>query len=584
MRTTSGLTATSAATAEAEMISRATKTAIVAARSILMSGGSNEIALKTAKAAAEAAMMNDSWDDGTVSGLSTFGRKRKVKRQAEVVSSMALTTATASLRANGSGSVHENDSIHGRNIFTHSRDEPSVLSGSFSGMKQYKAPSPRSQQTQPTVQSSLGPSMSRDTLPPIAASYNRTKSNDQLTLQMQSKISAGNDQSKPPVKKVAAPKSPKPAEIAIPDEHDDNISALVVAKQPPINPRSNFLDKILNMNAGTPKESNDNPKTHNGKKSSKITDVLFNAESESSSINNSGTMDSDNQSSSVDDTSASEGETIYGDASTVNDTVVRRDQKTASQSFVDPIVSHMINAFSLVTCTPIGAFADKETFHDLEDIDTMYDDESKASESSSRRSKRDRKKTPTSSNRSAATVEQSTSLRPANDTTALATHQEGRDDVEEDPRRGTKNGLDPVRSGNKERRQFFDQDFGMLIEARSTGSSFLQQLNNDITSVAESSIQLRSTLRETMEKIVSKSKGVGNRLSAGHASKNNDQTDEQSTTASKMSSRKSKKIGFSSNMSVSSKTSRASRASRASKAVGKKAAFFFKKHTPKTSK
>ena len=143
--------------AEAELISRATQTAIVAARSILMAGGNEEVALKTAKAAAESVLnpMNGGSDNDSVTGSgrsrSTLGgafggRKRKAKRQAEVVASMALIAASSTHHhPNGMGGMggmgmsgmgecdsFNNGNPYGRNITIRHQDEPSVLSGSIS--------------------------------------------------------------------------------------------------------------------------------------------------------------------------------------------------------------------------------------------------------------------------------------------------------------------------------------------------------------------------------------------------------------------------------------------------------------------
>eukprot|EP00536_Pseudo-nitzschia_multiseries_P008515 jgi/Psemu1/287852/fgenesh1_pg.216_\ len=143
--------------AEAELISRATQTAIVAARSILMSGGSQEVALKTAKAAAESVLNPVASDNDTISGRSTLGvstlgvafggRKRKAKRQAEVVASMALMSAT-SAHPGGSSSMGDCDNsflnkMYGRNIIIGRHDEPSVLSGSITS-RPPKIPTPKS--------------------------------------------------------------------------------------------------------------------------------------------------------------------------------------------------------------------------------------------------------------------------------------------------------------------------------------------------------------------------------------------------------------------------------------------------------
>jgi hypothetical protein len=141
---------------EAFLLSQATTTAMIAARSILMSGGTEETALKTAKAAAQSVLNPGAADADSVSGKSnTFLRRRKAKRQAEVVASMALMSATSNARATGgvdwetvsntSGghnsypprtmmpSHHNNmNQFNGyaQNITTRSQDDPSVLSGS----------------------------------------------------------------------------------------------------------------------------------------------------------------------------------------------------------------------------------------------------------------------------------------------------------------------------------------------------------------------------------------------------------------------------------------------------------------------
>jgi len=135
--------------AEAELIQKAAQTAIIAARSILLSGGTEESALKTAKAAAESVLNPAASDSDTVSGRSRAafgGKKRKAKRQAEVVASMALISAT-SLHPNGNVMMGECNSInkmYGRNIITVHQDEPSVLSGSVRTSKT-KSTTPKAQ-------------------------------------------------------------------------------------------------------------------------------------------------------------------------------------------------------------------------------------------------------------------------------------------------------------------------------------------------------------------------------------------------------------------------------------------------------
>ena len=90
----------SVAGASARVLSQATSTATIAARSILISGGSEATALKTAKAAAQS-VLRSQFGAELGNGPKGIMRKRKIKRQAEVVSSMALISATNSVR-NGS--------------------------------------------------------------------------------------------------------------------------------------------------------------------------------------------------------------------------------------------------------------------------------------------------------------------------------------------------------------------------------------------------------------------------------------------------------------------------------------------------
>jgi hypothetical protein len=128
------------ASQQAHLLSHATVTAIVAAKSILMSGGTEDVALRTAKAAAVSVLDPVSSDGDTISrrSLGFFGR-RKVRRQAEVVASMALVTATSNLQGGVASDWSTSDGIpvshinpYAKNITTRpmsTADEPSVLSG-----------------------------------------------------------------------------------------------------------------------------------------------------------------------------------------------------------------------------------------------------------------------------------------------------------------------------------------------------------------------------------------------------------------------------------------------------------------------
>ena len=92
---------------EAEQLTQATSQAMIAARSILLSGGSEATALSTAKAAATSILAAPK-SESEGKGRSFLGR-RKGKRQAEVVASMALLSVKQSLlqqRDQGSDTNH----------------------------------------------------------------------------------------------------------------------------------------------------------------------------------------------------------------------------------------------------------------------------------------------------------------------------------------------------------------------------------------------------------------------------------------------------------------------------------------------
>ena len=82
---------------DARMLSQATSQATIAAKSILSSGGTEQTALKTAKAAAQGVLLGSEWNLGN--GPKAMLKRRKIKKQAEVVASMALVSATNSYRS-----------------------------------------------------------------------------------------------------------------------------------------------------------------------------------------------------------------------------------------------------------------------------------------------------------------------------------------------------------------------------------------------------------------------------------------------------------------------------------------------------
>jgi hypothetical protein len=88
---------------EAELLSTATSQAMIAARSILLSGGSQATALSTAKAAAQSILVPDTTEmDGPGLGK-VFLSKRKAKRQADVVASMALLSVKQQMMSHPRG-------------------------------------------------------------------------------------------------------------------------------------------------------------------------------------------------------------------------------------------------------------------------------------------------------------------------------------------------------------------------------------------------------------------------------------------------------------------------------------------------
>lgn len=80
---------------EAAILSQATSQAVIAARSILLSGGTHETALSTAKAAALSVLL-PSDPDAARSG-NKFLARRRAKQQAEIIASMSIISAENSL-------------------------------------------------------------------------------------------------------------------------------------------------------------------------------------------------------------------------------------------------------------------------------------------------------------------------------------------------------------------------------------------------------------------------------------------------------------------------------------------------------
>lgn len=88
----------SAMSHDARLLSNATSQATIAARSILVSGGTEDTAIRTAQAAAEAVLQTH--HEGQRGKPNGFVMRRKIKKQAEVIASMALVNASNSVNNN----------------------------------------------------------------------------------------------------------------------------------------------------------------------------------------------------------------------------------------------------------------------------------------------------------------------------------------------------------------------------------------------------------------------------------------------------------------------------------------------------
>jgi hypothetical protein len=467
--------------AEAELINRATQTAIVAARSILMSGGSEEVALKTAKAAAESVLNPMMSDTDTLSGRSSLGsafggRRRKAKRQAEVVASMALMSATTGIRPNGSGGMAEWDSIgahnnpFGRNVITIRQDEPSVLSGSIS-TRPPRMPTPKSQVSQATtVQKRSSSSTYKLSTPPTSASADMSPRAFGRNSQSESIATSAMSFSKPSPPVNSSP-PPCPAKESPKDENKDKASKY--------ESQSNFLDKILNMKVG---DSNINTT-----KEDKIKVSAMLRDMESDSVNQSGTMDSDRQSSMA--SSLADDETA--DTSTVDTANQHRADKEKPWS-LDPLIVQMTGALNIFTCGPLGTFMNGQAADDMEDMETI----GSANNSAAKRPKRDRHVASAVVESRDDTFDDNTTNYTCDDTEV--TERDARVDREDAGNDDDDDDDDDIHSN------FRDPDFG-VIDSRSTDSSTNLLRELVMSDISEGAIQVRSSIRETMEKIVSKS-------------------------------------------------------------------------------
>lgn len=101
---------------DAKHLSKATTQATLAAKSILLAGGNDDAALKVAKAAAQATLLHACIGTADKGGPATFLSRRKIKRQSEIVASMALVQATNDMYSDMQDDANENMRIQKMSI------------------------------------------------------------------------------------------------------------------------------------------------------------------------------------------------------------------------------------------------------------------------------------------------------------------------------------------------------------------------------------------------------------------------------------------------------------------------------------
>lgn len=151
---------------EAEVLSRATSQAIIAARSILLSGGSQATALSTAKAAALSVLMPTALGPENTNHLTAMGRqminRRKAKRQADVVASMAYLSVKNTIQPQMS--EQESHQIEASNFMmmrgvSYLSSGASATTTSVMGMTGATTVAAESQQSDPIIKRQLGASI-----------------------------------------------------------------------------------------------------------------------------------------------------------------------------------------------------------------------------------------------------------------------------------------------------------------------------------------------------------------------------------------------------------------------------------------
>jgi hypothetical protein len=453
---------------EAFLLSHATNTAMIAARSILMSGGTEETALKTAKAAAQSVLNPGCSDNDTVSGKSTkFLRRRKAKRQAEVVASMALISAASKVRQGShdwemmstseqSQHHHALNMMYPSNVVAFNygaRDDPSVLSGSVrSPRKGQSVLPPRAQRLQSTPEK-------KEKKPPRAPA----RPNDEKAPRSNSKLTQ-------PLKKEQS----KQASIKNSSSRGSRSSPSPEHTEPSQSRRhsgkgTGRKNQVESAQQEDPVYSNVSTEVSNP------VDLAINSIYIPSS-------------SSGDDEETVDTLTTAGE----NTSDKRRDgQSTQGKAFIqqhlDPVLTSFTNAFNAFTCGPLTAFVDES-----EGTKTPK----------SRKDHRSSKGDKTGANADARDDHEDQNSFSGEETDAN----------DDDDTKGT-NLTDDRDNDSK---MTYDSDLKNPLSASRSGSNtdgsydseqIIKEVN--MSSSTEGEIKVRSSIRDTMEKIVSKSNKTG---------------------------------------------------------------------------
>ena len=494
-------------TGEAYLLSQATSTAMIAARSILMSGGSEETALRTAKAAAQCVLNPSKNGDGDTIGKSAnFLRRRKVKRQAEVVASMALMSAASNVRAGASSdwdSLTESTGMatrsltpfhaFGPNITITRNDDPSVLSGSLAGStksSRFLPPKP------PTTPRSIG------SAPPLTPK-----------VQSQSPVSVNQTppvHQTPPV--VEEKRPPKPMKIT-PQQQPPQVPK-------PETPKGNSLLNLMGVVKDPEPPKIEIPRVNSIRSPRKeITttvvekeDPIYSSMSEELQPEPSMNTIDHHSEASFEEGEAGEGvgdeESEAGFVSSapsemrLTATSSRLAQKDFMQRNIDPVLFSFTNAFYALGCGPIYSLISGSNL----------EPEPRRNSRASYRSERDHR---------GSRVDKSLLDRRRDDVEGVSL-QPSEEEEEEEESDDETDFDEETRQDDAQFRdtmETFDQsEINQRISASHSSScsscsessvdssNMLQELN--ISSSEEGEIQVRSTVRETMEKIVSNAKKI----------------------------------------------------------------------------